>query len=510
MHAFSLRAAFDRHYYSRRLLPPFAFSFYLLSLEDLREINPHKRKKERKKEGRTLAVAAAHRVVMSSPSIECSASSPSGVAVQLLCSILNVTGKDDDDVCVSTTTHNRDAPPRYRAGPGAAQTFEGVVPVCAAICAAMEPSLLGTNEAEKLAIDDWLAAANTTYSGTEFDADCEPALESLNEHLKTKSHVAANDRVTVADIVTFGLIREKVKQMMGSGQLKQKKSLVRWCKRMQSVASTSGESAIDFSALDTKWTTLPRSESGGKTQVSTSEKTKNEKGGAKHHPQGGSQPLDDPAAEAKRLKAIAKKEAKAAEKAAAKAARQAAAAAEGGGGGGGGDAGAAATTEKDVNISVVDIRVGKIVKAWEHPEADKLWAEEIDVGLEKPLQVCSGLREFKTLEDMTNADVLVICNMKPNKMRGLSSEAMVLCASNADHTKVDFVKPPSGAQIGERVAFEGFEGEPEKVLNPKKKQLEKVLPKLKTDADGVACYDGKKAMTSAGPCSSSLKDCFIK
>ena len=64
--------------------------------------------------------------------------------------------------------------------------------------------------------------------------------------------------------------------------------------------------------------------------------------------------------------------------------------------------------------------------------------------------MCSGLREFKTLEDMTNADVLVICNMKPNKMRGLSSEAMVLCASNADHTKVDFVKPPSGAANHER------------------------------------------------------------
>jgi hypothetical protein len=29
-----------------------SFSFYLLSLEDLREINPHKRKKERKKERR--------------------------------------------------------------------------------------------------------------------------------------------------------------------------------------------------------------------------------------------------------------------------------------------------------------------------------------------------------------------------------------------------------------------------------------------------------------------------
>ena len=38
-------------------------------------------------------------------------------------------------------------------------------------------SLLGTTDAEKLAIDDWLAAVNTTYSGTEFEADCEHALD---------------------------------------------------------------------------------------------------------------------------------------------------------------------------------------------------------------------------------------------------------------------------------------------------------------------------------------------
>ena len=288
-------------------------------------------------------------------------------------------------------------------------------------------SLLGTTDAEKLAIDDWLAAVNTTYSGTEFEADCEHALESLNEHLKTKSHVAANDRVTLADIVLFGMVREKVKQTMSSGQLKQKKSLVRWCKRMQSALSL-GESvgAIDFSAMDVKWTALPRSESGGKAHVSTSDKP--DDGGAQH-PQGGSQPLDDPVAEEKRLKAIAKKEAKAAEKAAAKAARQAAAAEAGEKGGG--DASAA---EKEVDVSVVDIRVGKIVKAWEHPEADKLWAEEIDVGLEKPLQVCSGLREFKTLEDMTNAEVLVICNMKPNKMKKWNTSSipfLTVCARMA-------------------------------------------------------------------------------
>ena len=445
---------------------------------------------------------------MSPVRITCDASSPAGQTVQLLCRLSNVV-----PTIVVSNDQNQSTPPRYEEDTTkASSSFEGLVPVAKALTRSLtndddefvsSSSLLGTTDAEKLAIDDWLAAVNTTYSGTEFEADCEHALDSLNEHLKTKSHVAANDRVTLADIVLFGMVREKVKQTMSSGLLKQKKSLVRWCKRMQSALSLGeSEGAIDFSAMDVKWTALPRIESGGKAHVSTSDKP--DDGGAQH-PQGGSQPLDDPVAEEKRLKAIAKKEAKAAEKAAAKAARQAAAAEAGEKVGG--DASAA---EKEVDVSVVDIRVGKIVKAWEHPEADKLWAEEIDVGLEKPLQVCSGLREFKTLEDMTNAEVLVICNMKPNKMRGLNSEAMVLCASNEAHTKVDFVKPPSGAKIGERVTFEGFEGEPEKVLNPKKKQLDKVLPKLKTDADGVACYDGKKAMTSAGWCSSSLKDCFIK
>ena len=447
----------------------------------------------------------------SSPRVTCDASSPAGQTIALLCAYKNISSSSDVVVVDSKT--NPSTPPRYHRDDDAdddiKSSFEGLVPVAKALCGDGDDAslLLGATDAEKLAIDDWLAAVNTTYTGVEFDADCEQALESLNEHLKTKSHVAANDRATLADIVLFGAVREKVKQMMASGQLKQKKSLVRWCKRMQSVLSVGEEGAIDFSAMDATWTALPRSESGGKAEVSTSG-TKKESGEEKpqqQHPQGGSQPLDDPVAEAKRLKAIAKKEAKAAEKAAAKAARKEAAEAEGGAGGGD-----AAAAEKEVDVSVVDIRVGKIVKAWEHPEADKLWAEEIDVGLEKPLQVCSGLREFKTLEDMTNADVLVICNMKPNKMRGLNSEAMVLCASNEDHTKVDFVKPPSGAKIGERVTFEGFEGEPEKVLNPKKKQLDKVLPKLKTDADGVACYDGKKAMTSAGACTSSLKDCFIK
>ena len=36
----------------------------------------------------------------------------------------------------------------------------------------------------------------------------------------------------------------------------------------------------------------------------------------------------------------------------------------------------------------------------------------------------------------------VVTNLKPVKMAGLESAGMVLCASNADHTAVEIVRPP--------------------------------------------------------------------
>ena len=66
-------------------------------------------------------------------------------------------------------------------------------------------------------------------------------------------------------------------------------------------------------------------------------------------------------------------------------------------------------------LMMMDIRVGTIVKAWEHPDSDHLWCEEIDVGEEKPWQIASGLREHYSLEEMQGANVLVVCNLKPAK-----------------------------------------------------------------------------------------------
>jgi methionine--tRNA ligase beta chain len=76
----------------------------------------------------------------------------------------------------------------------------------------------------------------------------------------------------------------------------------------------------------------------------------------------------------------------------------------------------------------IDIRVGQITKVWEHPDADKLFCEEINVGEENPRQIASGLRGHYTVEEMQDRKVLVVCNLKSSKIVGFVSEGMVLAA----------------------------------------------------------------------------------
>lgn len=157
--------------------------------------------------------------------------------------------------------------------------------------------------------------------------------------------------------------------------------------------------------------------------------------------------------------------------------------------------------DAEMNATALDIRVGKILDVWEHEASDKLWCEKIDIGESEPRQILSGLRAFYKKEDMQGRVVLLLCNLKKRNLVGVPSHGMVLCASNKEHTAVEFVVPPEGAKIGERLTFEGLVGEPEPENKvQKKKILEKLLPDLKTDDNGVVVWKGAKCMTSAGAC----------
>lgn len=65
------------------------------------------------------------------------------------------------------------------------------------------------------------------------------------------------------------------------------------------------------------------------------------------------------------------------------------------------------------------------------------------------------------------------------------------------------VSPPDDAPIGERVTFEGLEGSYEPISaaqTKKKKTWDAVSKELKTAEGGIATWQGKKIITSKGPC----------
>lgn len=156
-------------------------------------------------------------------------------------------------------------------------------------------------------------------------------------------------------------------------------------------------------------------------------------------------------------------------------------------------------------VEGLDIRVGKILKAWKHPEADSLYVEEVDVGEESgPRTICSGLVKYVAEEELQGRSVLVLANLKPRNMRGVKSNGMLLAASDAAHETVELLMPPDGAQPGERVWFGGEEdgatqsaaAAPNQVQ--KKKVWESVQPHLNTSDEGIARFRDRQMRVSTG------------
>ncbi|XP_068634026.1 aminoacyl tRNA synthase complex-interacting multifunctional protein 1 [Battus philenor] len=169
-----------------------------------------------------------------------------------------------------------------------------------------------------------------------------------------------------------------------------------------------------------------------------------------------------------------------------------------------------ATKSENVDIRKLDFRIGKIVEISKHPDADALYVEKIDCGEEKHRTVVSGLVNHVPIDEMREKFVMVLCNLKPVKMRGITSEAMVMCASSPD--KVEVLIPPLDAVPGDLVHCENYPREPETQLNPKKKIFETCAPDLKTNDAKVVCYKGNPlTVPGKGPIvAPSLKGVNVK
>ena len=161
-------------------------------------------------------------------------------------------------------------------------------------------------------------------------------------------------------------------------------------------------------------------------------------------------------------------------------------------------------------ITLVDVRIGQITKVWKHPESEKLYCEEVDIGEEKVRTIASGLQSYIPIEKMENAMVCVAANLKARKLAGFLSHGMVLCAETPDKSAVELLTPPEGSKVGDIVTFSGYERNAPPQLNPKKKIFEAVQPDFKIDAKGVAMYKDAEWVTEKGKCTAaSIKNGII-
>uniref|UniRef100_A0A3Q4GYT1 Aminoacyl tRNA synthase complex-interacting multifunctional protein 1-like n=1 Tax=Neolamprologus brichardi TaxID=32507 RepID=A0A3Q4GYT1_NEOBR len=166
--------------------------------------------------------------------------------------------------------------------------------------------------------------------------------------------------------------------------------------------------------------------------------------------------------------------------------------------------------KKQVDVSRLDLRIGRVVTAQQLPDTDRLFVEQIDVGEAFPRTVVSELSQHIPVEQMQNRMVVLLCNERPVETRGIVNQAMLMCASSQD--KLEILDPPNGAIPGDRVTFQGFPGEPDKELNPKQKVWEQVQPDLRTDGQCVATYKGAAfEVAGKGVCKAqTMSDCEIK
>ncbi len=103
------------------------------------------------------------------------------------------------------------------------------------------------------------------------------------------------------------------------------------------------------------------------------------------------------------------------------------------------------------DFTKVDMRVAKVLEAYNHPNADKLIVLKIDVGFEQR-QICAGLRGHYEAASLVGRNIIVVTNLAPRMMRGQESKGMLLAASSPDHTRVILLQPDADVEPGSKVS----------------------------------------------------------
>lgn len=78
----------------------------------------------------------------------------------------------------------------------------------------------------------------------------------------------------------------------------------------------------------------------------------------------------------------------------------------------------------------LDLRIGTITDVKDHPDADKLYIMQVDLGGERR-QLVAGMKGIYSAEELKGRQVIVVCNLEQRELRGVKSEGMIMAADDA-------------------------------------------------------------------------------
>ena len=97
------------------------------------------------------------------------------------------------------------------------------------------------------------------------------------------------------------------------------------------------------------------------------------------------------------------------------------------------------------DFAKLDIRIGTVTEAANHPNADKLLVLKVDLG-DQTRQLVAGIRGNYQAEQMVGRQIVVLANLAPRVVRGVESQGMLLAASTTtpEGAKTVYVLTPGG------------------------------------------------------------------
>lgn len=84
------------------------------------------------------------------------------------------------------------------------------------------------------------------------------------------------------------------------------------------------------------------------------------------------------------------------------------------------------------DFAKVDLRVGEVKSAEAVKGADKLLHLKVDIGEEEPRTIVAGIAQVYKPDELLGRKVVIVANLQPRKLRGLTSQGMIVAASLED------------------------------------------------------------------------------